>query len=204
MDQERGQKGGIERRRYYRITDQLVLQYRDVLQTEVAAQLDGFQEDIVDGFTLGARFSLLKQQMRPVLREIEDFSQPLARYLDVIDQKLSMLAGVLMAEQNDLSQQPARQVTLSACGMDFFTEHMLSEGAFLELRMILLPSMIGIRTYGKVVTSREHEGGEAGFRYRTGVDFIHPSEGIRELIAGHVIGKEAENLRRRRQGDSEP
>jgi hypothetical protein len=199
MNQTRGGPESVEqRRRFYRIDDEVVLQYREVPEEDVERLPQLLAERFPDSFTLGARFASLNQQLRPLLKEIEGDSPAVAKYVAAIDEKLDLLAQVLLARDTDLIDQPTRQVNLSAGGMAFFADQPLVPGAVLELRLILFPSFTGILVYGRVAYCRDQGAGD--FRWRVAVEFLRMGEEERDLIVKHVLRKDAAKLLSRRDG----
>lgn len=188
--------GGEQRRRYYRVDDEVVLQYREVPDEDAERLPALLAERFPDSFTLGARFASLNQQLRPLLKEIESDSPAVAKYLVAIDEKLDLLAQVLLARDTDLIDQPTRLVNLSAGGLAFFTDQALAPGAVLELRIILFPSFTGLLSYGRVAYCRDQGAGE--YRWRVAVEFLSMGEEERDLIVKHVLRKDAAQLLTRR------
>ena len=187
-----------ERRRYYRVDDEVILEYCEVSPDVEEASSRSERVTPADGFTLGARFAALSRQLTPLRREIESLSVPTARYLAAIDMKLDMLAQVLLSQESFASDRPARKVNISAGGIAFTTDRALNKGSVLELRMILLPEMIGVAAVGRVVASRAEEQHPAQPRFRNSLEFVGLREAYRDLIVRHVRHREQEIRRKDR------
>lgn len=187
-----------DRRNYFRIDDEVILQYRQVPADTQEPSTHPERGEPVDGFSLGSRFAALSQAFIPVMREIESESKATARYLAAIDRKLDMLAQVLLNQELVATDKPTRKVNLGAGGIAFSTDSLLETGSVLELRLILLPEMIGLTTLGQVVASDPSENADSGFRYRSSLEFIRLREADRDLIVCHVRRREQEALRKGR------
>ncbi len=55
-----------------------------------------------------------------------------------------MIGKALLSKDNDLAEQPAQPVNISACGMAFYAPEPVTKGSILELRLLLMPSFTGI------------------------------------------------------------
>ncbi len=185
-----------DRRSHYRIKDEVVFQYRRIPETSCERLIERLSDDLPNAFSIKARFEALSQRMIPVLKQIEASAPAVARYLCLFDQKLELLAESLMKNElgNTLDADPV-EVDISAGGIAFGTDVPLEPGTLLELRLLLLPSLVGIQAYGRVVYCKP-DGGAAS--HRVGVRYECILEEDRDLIARHVLHRDAERLRQRR------
>ncbi len=204
MTTEQGKNLSEERRKYFRIDDEVILHYREVPEGVANASNSPERDAPADGFTLGSRFAALNQDLTSLMRVIKSESTATARYLSVIDVKLNMLAQVLLSQESIMANQPARNVNISAGGIAFTTDCLLNTGSDLELQMILLPEMIGLTTFGRVVVSGPSEEDPSDSRYRHSVEFVGLREVYRDLIVRHVRRREQEMLRKERANRSGP
>lgn len=71
----------------------------------------------------------------------------------------------------------------------------------LEVKLLLLPTYTGILTYGTLVDCVEVEGEEADaeYPYRLRIDFSFMRESDRDALIRHVLLKQSEWLRARRE-----
>lgn len=185
-----------ERRGYFRISDDVVLTYGLVEEAEYQALPDKRSNSNTNGFNLKAKFAALDRAMRPVFRRLEERSEDLARCLATLNEKLDMLAEVVLRHEVDLDALPSQEVNLSAGGMSFEVQKPIEPGRILRLRLLLKPSSIGIEAYARVVYSKALKRlGTPGFPYRVGVEFLHLREEDSDLIIRHVLCKEADQRR---------
>lgn len=186
-----------ERRRYFRIDDEIVLMYRSLAQAELP-DAEQFQSQFVDRFSLTSTLEYLTQQSQAQLRLIQRDYPQVAKYFEALERKIEVLAQAFMVNSN-MADRPTCQVNLSASGIAFDTEELLVEGQCLELKMVVPPALVGIMTFGKVIYCRQQRGG----RYRVGVDFFSLRDQDREFLIRHVVKRQLNLLREQRRSPSD-
>jgi len=189
---------GDERREYFRIADEIALDYRLLKDEEVDGLLERMRSRLVDRFTAASSFAATTRQMAHLIHKVQTESPELARCLQAIDQKLNMIAQLFVSEQMALDDQPTREVSLSAGGVAFRAQHELRTDSLLELRMVLFPSMIGILTISRVIHCERMDDGNSQFPWQVAVEYEHLRETDRELLVRHIMAKETEQLRAQR------
>jgi len=186
-----------ERRGFFRIQDDLVLTYHQVPRKVYEALNDKRSNSTLSAFNLKARFVALDRALRPVVNRLREQSPDLAQYMEAMDEKLDMLAEVVFRQEVDLDDLPSQEVNLSAGGLSFQAQKCLNPGSILQVRLLLQPSGVGIESYARVVYCRPTSNQSSlRFPWRVGVEFLHLREEDSDLIARHVLCREAD-LRRR-------
>ncbi len=197
-----------ERRQFFRIEDSVRLTLREVDQGELDRRLENLEINRADSFTLMTDLNAIGQQVSASLRRIESKDPDIADCLKALDQKLDLISKAFLAEEVDMMDKPARAVNLSAGGMAVYGREPMQSGKVLEIKMLLLPSYTGILTYGTLVDCVMMEGEELDpeYPYRLRIDFSFMRDTDRDALIRHVLLKQAEWLRLRRekreQGDS--
>jgi hypothetical protein len=181
--------GEIERREFFRISDHLLVEFREVTHAEALALGESLrQADLeVSGPEVPAAGAgstgLLKSELYACLESI--------------DKKLSSVIDLLSEKEQGL-QSAHVDVTISGSGMMFPSPAKLEKGAYVEIN-VSLPGYPGrrIRAVGRVVRSdpRTKEGEEG---WETAVGFVAISEKDRDALVCYVFSKERECLRTRR------
>ncbi len=176
-----------ERREFFRISDRLLLEFKEVSRQEsfvLEKTLKG--PDLFPGLLASGADALPE---RSAFRKNELYT-----YFDSIDRKLNALIEMLSDKDNSF-QSTYVDVSISGCGLKYCSAVKLDEGAYLELR-IGLPSFPGrpIRALGRVVRvtlagTEERDGWE------TAVSFAAISEKDRDALVGHIFSRERECLR---------
>ena len=191
-----------ERREFFRISDQVVLDYRPIAEQEVEQLAHRIQAHSPDRFTTASSFAATSRQIAHHLHKVQTQSPELARCLQTIDQKLNTLAQLFVSEEMQAREQPSREVNLSGGGIAFTAHKDLPAGTLLEMRIVLLPSMLGILTVGKVVHCDRSAVGNAEFPWQVAVAYEHLRESDRELLVRHIMNKETRRLREEREQTS--
>lgn len=191
--QEPVQEPAKERRRYFRIEDEIVLFLRQVTP-EQACLNESLDDYPLDAFSLSARLDLLSQEARSPLRRIAREQPELAEYLKLLDRKIELIARALLEKESDIADRHANRVNLSASGLAFDAEIGFEPGALLELKMLLPPALMGVVAFGEVVYCNRNPD-ESARPYRVAVDFVGIKEQDRELLIRHVVRKQSNQLR---------
>lgn len=203
MDQQEGKAmtPDDERRRFFRIDDSVHLSLRVVPQDDLNGRLASLERNVADSFSLMTSLNMVTQQVSAGLRRIEAKDPDVADYLKALDKKLEILGRAFLSEEVDMSDKPVRAVNLSAGGVAMHSRDAFEENAVLEIKMLLLPSYTGVLTYGSVVDCRPLEGEDADpdFPYLLRIDFSFMRDSDRDALIRHVLLKQAEWLRRRRE-----
>jgi len=188
-----------ERRDYFRIEDAISLSYQPVAPASLGEKLDRLESGLDTDFTVMSSLALVTQEMAGVLRKIETRSPDVARYLSALDRKMNLLGRALLAQTSDLSEQPARAVNISASGMSFSATDPLEVGSMLELKLLLLPSITGVLTYSEVLSCEQEDSASENARYQVRVNFFHLREADKDVLIKHVLHRQGEILRLRRE-----
>jgi c-di-GMP-binding flagellar brake protein YcgR len=190
-----------ERRRFFRIEDAVHMNLRVVSKAELEQRLQCQAHKVSDSFSLMIGLNAIGQQVSAALRRIEAKDPDVADYLKALDKKVDLISKAFLVEEVDIADKPARAVNLSAGGMALHAKEQLEAGSILEIRMLLLPSYTGIVTYGTLVDCSElsREEGDNEYPYLLRVDFSFMRDTERDALIRHILQKQAEWLRRRRE-----
>lgn len=182
-----------ERRRYFRIEDEITLFYREI---EEGALPDGesFKEEAMDGFSLAATLEYLDQESGFIFRTIEKSHPDIASYLDVLNQKINLISKAVLLQEEGVAELPASKVNISASGISFFADIDVSAGSLLELKMILPPALTGLVTYGRVVYCEPVE--DEAHSHRLAVDYINIREQDRDVLIRHIVKRQMRQIRK--------
>jgi PilZ domain len=189
-----------ERREYFRIDDEIALDYRLISEDEVNQLQERIQSRVVDRFTAASSFAATTRQMTHVMHKVQNDSAELARCLQALDQKLNMIAQLFVSEEMGLNEQPSREVNLSAGGVAFRAQHEIDVDSLVELRMVLFPSMVGILSVSRVIHCERADDDNRQFPWQVAVVYEHLRESDREHLVRHIMAKETQQLRDERSG----
>ena len=191
-----------ERREYFRIDDEVALDYRLISPGEAELLREKIKSRVVDRFTVASSFTATSRQMTHVIYKVQNQSPELARCLQAIDQKLNMIAQLFVSEEMDLHEQSTREVNLSAGGISFRSQQEIRIDSLLELRMVLFPSLVGILTVSRAVQCERVNDANLKFPWQISVVYEHLRESDRELLVRHIMSKETQQPRSRRSENS--
>jgi hypothetical protein len=194
-DRQQGKKAS-ERRQYFRVKDSVRLEYQQVSREAFEQMVESRPQEVHDEFTVIGSMQAITQEMSGVLRKVESQMPDIARYLKSLDRKVDLLARALLNQDEDISRQTVKTVDLSASGISFDAPEPLQVGSLLELKLLLLPDYVGMLIYGEVVGCDPLPSDESGFCAR--VNFTHLREEDQDLLIRHVLQRQGEYLRRRR------
>lgn len=191
----------MERRQYFRIDDTMRVTLRRVTREEIENNFERLNEVSESSFTVMASMAAITSQMTVHLRRIENEMPDVAAYLKGLDRKLEVLGRTLISQNSTYISDHAQGVNLSAGGMSLDVGERYDAHTKVEIRMLLFPSFTGVLTYGEVVDCRELAGSErsADITHRLRIEFTHIREQDRDILIRHILRRQGDNLRARRQ-----
>jgi hypothetical protein len=183
-----------DRRRFFRINDEVDLYYRKIARQE-AGEASHIDENVLTGDALPQLMEAVGQEMNGMLKRIEVAQPDIAQFLKLLNYKVDMLAECML-QQNVLAREKnSYQVNLSASGLAFGSEQALSEGDFLELKILLPASRALVTTCCRVIRCRQNLSYESRYPYVVSVDYMNMKEEDRGLLIKHVIRRQLAQLR---------
>ena len=187
-----------DRRRFFRIDDEVNLFYKIVDEQEVlsASQVTN---DLLSNCSLVTALDMLDQESRLVMYRIEKNDPEIAEYLKIQESKISLIAQAVMSQGNDFSKGDMRNANISASGLAFECENLIKEGEFLEIKLLLTSCLAVIVIYAKVVYCKETEKDETAMPYLIGVDYINMKEQDREVLIKHVVKRQMQQIRENKE-----
>ncbi|MCP3671144.1 MAG: PilZ domain-containing protein [Gammaproteobacteria bacterium] len=186
-----------ERRDFFRIDDSVSMSYQEIKPEELSSRMEN--TEVEGNFTVMSSLASINQNMSGILHRIEDEDQDVAAYLKAINNKIDIIGRALLSCESDLTEQPAQPVNLSASGLAFFASEPVKVGVILELKLLLMPSFTGIITFGEIVGCDQVDEPVDGLNHLTRVIFMHMKEKDCDLLIRHVIQRQSEILRERRE-----
>ena len=184
-----------DRREYYRIEDTIALEFHPLKQGETA---DASSADSASQlFSLLSELHLMDFESQHLLRHIHERDRTLAGYLKVINKRIDLL-GQALAQSLLRDIGPARQVTLSEGGISFSSAQPLETGTHLAIKMVLMPQALGMLLRAVVVHNQLREDGQ----FEIGTEFEALTDAQRQLLARHILQKQAQKRRQARERSS--
>ncbi|MFN3582081.1 MAG: PilZ domain-containing protein [Pseudomonas sp.] len=177
-----------DKRDFFRIQDQLALEVRPVTGPDHDAS--GFADES-PLFSLLSDLHMLDYESQHLLRQIAERDRALAHYLKIINKRIDLVGKALaMQLTGDLSEP--QEVTLSEGGMSFDAGQAYAVDSWLALRMVLLPSPLGLILPARVMRC---DSNADSTRFTIGVSFEALTDAQRQLLARHILQKQAQEIR---------
>lgn len=184
-----------ERRRYFRIEDNVSFTVTAIDQGEVQAQIDLFWND-QKAYALRHQFNHQLEQHLADFRMIEKNTPELARYLTVLQTQLNSLTAKIIPEQTSVADD-TQKVNLSAQGMAFMAEQKLTVGDTIELNLKLLSTGQILKIFAEVVDVEQVSG-----QFRISLDFAHIYESDQDLLVKRIHARQLQDIAAARSIDS--
>ena len=189
-----------ERRGFFRIDDEVHLEYEVVNDDEYNNATQILNEVHDSAFALSANFATLNHDNNYLLNNIRRTSPEVSQYLDLLNQKIDALSQHLLENSVAPTEDNLVSVNISASGIAFNTTENLTKNQAMKLRIILLPEKIGIQAYGRIIDSKpdtENKG------FIVSMDFEHIRNDDTELMIKHNLNKQMLELRKRSEGEED-
>lgn len=180
--------GEGERREYFRITDRLLVEVREIDYEESLELGKNLQQcDLLPD----SENDSASRSFRPPAFDRNE----LYEFLEVLDRKLNTILELLLKKDERFYNEYA-DVNISAAGLRYRSEKHLPEGAYVDLRIVLpyFPNP-RIAAVGMVVRSSRSETEECRDAWETAIKFVAISERHRDVLINYVFAKEREQLR---------
>ncbi len=177
-----------ERREYFRITDRLLVEVREI----------GYEESLELGKGLQQTDFLPDDENDSSSRSFRTPSferNDLYEFLEVLDRKLNIILELLL-KKDERYYNEYTDVNISGAGLRYMSEKQVAEGTYVDLRIVLpfFPNP-RIAAVGMVVRS-SHTGHQEGKDiWETAIKFIAISERHRDVLINYIFAKEREQLR---------
>ncbi|MDH5300746.1 MAG: PilZ domain-containing protein [Gammaproteobacteria bacterium] len=190
---------GEEQRNFFRLQEQVALEYR-------AATLEEVQEAAKirkggEGSKIDATFMLdaISRQLMPLLANVRAESPAIAQYLEGLNQKLDVIAGMVFFHNASLADSSgnrfvrAKTVDISEGGLSFDTPKPPKKGSFVFCRVSISGFQLGLQTYAKVVYLGTVE--DDPKMYRVGVSFPLITDYERKQLTRFIFDRQREQIR---------
>lgn len=177
-----------ERRRYYRIEEEVMLSLNPIDAADIDRRVDDFWSDEHE-FSIRNNYNFQVAQHIADRQLIENRMPELGRYLRVLEQQIDRLTDRLIGD-DDAATMRKKSTSLSAQGIAFYDDAPPPEGELVEFKLKLLPSGLRLVIIARVV--KVDDAPQQG--HRISLDFEHLHEADREILIKHIHSKQMEAL----------
>lgn len=191
-----------DRRRSFRVSEPAYVLYETLTDEEFDVGMPTFK--LRRGINDGARAQLVDVEARlgEAMYRLKGDGSPLSRVLTLLNEKLDILARELPGLRettSSLARQPLQTCELSADGLAFSSENLVSVEDKLYIRFLLSSDNLYVDAFCKVVRITEPPDPSIAKRaYGIVVEFVNLSPAQREILIQHMFSRESETLRIRR------
>ena len=176
-----------DRREYYRIEDTIALEIRPLSATEATGQ--EVLQDASPLFNLLSELRLSEFESQHLLRQISERDRNLAAFLKSQNKRIDLLSQVIAITVLGQIGEP-QPVIISEGGIDFQHPSPIAAGARLSVKLVLMPQALGLLLRARVThCDRKGDG------YDVGTEFEHLTDAQRQLLARHILQKQAQERR---------
>ncbi len=187
-----------DRRGFFRIDDDINLFYKKV-DEKLVREPHHISDSILSSCPLSTALEVVSQDSASMLYRLDKSLPDVADYLRVIDTKINLIAQAIMMQGFQFKENDTRNVNISASGMAFNCKDAFKAGDFLEIKILLISSMVAIVTYAKVVYCKNAPSSDGDYPYFIGIDFIDMKDDDKELLIKHVVKKQLQQIRDKKQ-----
>jgi hypothetical protein len=180
-----------DRREYYRIDDTIALDF-SLLSGPQALASDALH-DASPLFNLLSDLHLMDFESQH-LRHISERDRTLANYLKVMNKRIDLL-GQALAQSLLRDIGVPRRVSLSEGGISFNHPQAVAAGSHLALKMVLMPQALGLLLRARVMHCQARDDGQ----FEIGTEFEALTDAQRQLLARHILQKQAQQRRLARE-----
>ncbi|PBJ24913.1 PilZ domain protein [Pseudomonas sp. ACN8] len=180
-----------DRREYYRIEDTIALEIRPLSASEATGQ--EVLQDASPLFNLLSELHLSEFESQHLLRQISERDRTTAAFLKSQNKRIDLLGQVVALTVLGQIGEP-QPVIISEGGIDFQHPSSLAIGACLSVKLVLMPQALGLLLRARVThCDRKGDG------YDIGTEFEHLTDAQRQLLARHILQKQAQERRLARE-----
>ena len=189
-----------ERRRFYRVQDEVLLNWQALAPEDVSAFRRGVLRTPIKKESLQALVSRLDTRIEELGEQMHAIDPVVREAIDLLDRKLTLIERMLV-RTTDVAEAEAADYTmtsvnLSAGGLRLDLREPLEVGTLLAIDMVLLPEYEQVEMVAEVVSAQQRSRPP---RWRTAVDFVQMREVDRDRLAGHVARRQTEILKAARE-----
>lgn len=186
-----------ERREYYRIEDRVALEIHPLsASAEADAQA---APDTSALFDLLSELHISEFESQHLLRQLDERDRVLNGFLKALSKRIDLLSRVIAHTAMGEIGEP-QPVKLSEGGVEFESLQDFAPGQLLSVKMVLMPQASGLLLRARVT----HCDTIAADRHLIGTEFVDLPDAQRQLLARHVLQRQAQQRRQALEQSATP
>ncbi len=182
---------GRERRRFFRIRDEVSLEYKGVDKHTANNEDPNRLFPDASELHLFTEFRRLDAQADQTLHIISEQNRHVADYLRTLNHKLDLLAQTLVAEHQSSGEEKITRISLCEEGIAFESDKPLYRGSFIAMRLLFLPDYVGVVLFAQVIRCTL-----SNDKHLVAAKFHRLNDQQRQLLSKHIM--QAQLLAKRR------
>ena len=194
---------GPERREFFRINEEVHLDYQILTEEEYQARLQGTDSEE----NISAQISQLRElsfQSENLLAGLRKNQPELSQYLSLLEKRLTITTNLVESNRLGRGLEPNCRINISAGGMAILSRETIAKepiapGNTLALRLIFFPTYLSISALGQMIYSIPHQTEDAEYPFRTGIQFTAIGEADQEALARQILEIQSTRLRMERE-----
>jgi len=189
-----------ERRNFFRLSNKVFLGYRKAAEEEVKQFLQNEEHIKTDSIDMSHLLDQISRQMTPTLINIRQESSAIAQYLDLLNQKVDLIASMVSFQQFRLDTEQGmlestETLDISEGGFSFKSTHQIPENDHIFCRIAIMGYRLGMETFGKVVRCSPVK--QQTGQYCIAVELPYLKELDKKNLTRFIFDKQREQLRNR-------
>lgn len=189
-----------DRRRYFRINDNIMLNFYPITEIEAKARIKEIKAGIIRQPNERQPLLGLETQIKGVIEQLKKTSPQVAHVAQLLNQKLSLVMSYVDIPEDQaktLDNQLSVNASISACGIAFDTNDKYMVDQKIVLEIILPPSYMQMVIIGTVALFKSMPENNSS-KYRLAIDFDCITENDQERLIQYILKKQAVFLKEKR------
>lgn len=181
-----------DRRQFFRINQQIAMEIRLLADDQLPATTAS-QFEVSPSFSVVCDLYAQETEAQMLLHRIGQKDPSLAQYLQLMSNRMNVLARALVSQDIDFNRLVTRDVNLSEGGMLFYYSEALPTGGNVSIKLIFPGSSIGVHIDASILRCDPIETGQ----FELALTFNRLPESTRTVLARQIM--ESQALSRRSQ-----
>lgn len=181
-----------DRRQFFRINQQIAMEIR-LLADDHKADIQVSQFDVAPSFSVICDLYAQETEAQMLLHRIGQKDPALAQYLQLMSNRMNIMARALVSQDIDFNRLVTRDVNLSEGGMLFYYSEALPVGGHVSVKLIFPGASLGLQMSASILRCDPIETGQ----FELALTFNRLPESTRTVLARQIM--ESQALSRRSQ-----
>jgi len=188
-----------QRRDYFRLANNVLVEYRKASKREVDQFISNEENIKSDEIDVTYLLDKISRQLSPVLLSIRQDSTAVAQYLELLNQKIDLVASMVSFDRisnskSGSSMETAETQDISEGGLSFTSHIKFDLGDLIYCRLAIIGYRLGMETFGKIVRCEPVKSTKG---YSIGVELPYLKELDRKNLTRFIFDKQREQLGKR-------